>query len=430
MTVSRGAPLETARNQIDNIPLNQHFHERRYIFFAARLKITYYDPMKEKPLFSPQNIIRTQYFLYFGVMGIFLPYFNLYCFHLHFTGFQIGVLSAAKTITMIIFPMIWGALADRFNARRSIYILCNMASTAVWALFLGTTDFVMMLGITLLYGVFYAPIISLLEAFTLDVLGKEKNRYGQLRAWGSISFIIVVFSIGRLMDSYPVSIIVLLILCGSFLQAFGSLKIPHRPISKSLPQRSPIRLLLKPKIIIFLMCGFLMLVSHGAYYGFFSIHLEKLGYDKTFIGLAWALASIAEILVMIKSDTLFKRFDLETVLIFSFGAATLRWLILFSTRSWSVLLLSQLLHAVTYGTFHMASILYIDRMMPDGAKSLGQGANNAMTYGMGLMAGFLMSGYLYEKTGIFTLFAISGLISMAAGLIFKFLNWADRNGRI
>jgi len=410
------------------VPLIRHIHEQRHIFFATRLKIAYCIPMEKKSLFLPKNIIRTQYFLYFGVMGVFLPYFNLYCFHLHFTGFQIGLLSAAKTVAMIIFPLMWGALADRFNARKSIYILCNIASTAVWALFLGTTDFVMMLGITLLYGVFYAPIISLLEAFTLDALGKEKNRYGQLRAWGSISFIVVVFSIGRLMDSYPVSIIVPLILCGSFLQAFGSLKIPHAPISKPLSKRSPIRLLLKPKIIIFLMCGFLMLVSHGAYYGFFSIHLEKLGYDKTFIGLAWALASISEILVMIKSDTLFKRFDLETVLFFSFGVATLRWLILFSARAWPVLLLSQLLHAITYGTFHMASILYIDRMMPDGAKSLGQAANNAMTYGMGLMVGFLLSGYLYGKTGIFTLFAVNGGIALAAGLIFKCLNITGREG--
>jgi len=384
--------------------------------------------MEHKQIFSPQNVIRTQYFLHFGVMGVFLPYFNLYCFHLHFSGFQIGVLSAAKTVTMIIFPLMWGALADRFHARRSIYILCNITSTAVWVLFLCTSDFVMMLGITILYGVFYAPIISLLEAFTMDVLGEEKKSYGRVRAWGSISFILVVFSIGRLMDIYPVSIILLLILGGSALQAIGALRMPEVSVSKPFSQRSPIRLLLKPQILIFLLCGFLMLVSHGAYYGFFSIHLENLGYDKTFIGLAWALASIAEILVMIKSDTIFKRFDLEDVLIFSFGVASLRWLILFSARAWPVLLLSQLLHAITYGTFHMASILYIDRMMPDGAKSLGQAANNAMTYGMGLMAGFLLSGYLYEKAGMFTLFAVSGLIAMAAGLIFKYLNFACKEG--
>ncbi|RLC29057.1 MAG: MFS transporter, partial [Deltaproteobacteria bacterium] len=289
--------------------------------------------MEEKQICSPKNIIRAQYFLYFGVMGISLPYFNLYCFHIHFSGFQIGVLSAAKTVTMIIFPLMWGALADRLNARRSIYILCNVAGTAAWALFLFTSDFVMMLGITILYGMFYAPVISLLEAFTMDVLGREKKSYGRLRAWGSISFIVVVFFIGRLIDIYPVSIILLLILAGSFLQTLGALKIPHTPVSRHLPQKSPVSLLLKPKILIFLLCGFLMLASHGTYYGFFSIHLEKLGYGKTFIGLAWAMASIAEILVMIKSDSIFRRFDLENVLFFSFGVAALRWLILFAARS-------------------------------------------------------------------------------------------------
>jgi len=35
-------------------------------------------------------VLGSQYFLYFGVMGIFLPYFNLYCYHLDFrqTGFR------------------------------------------------------------------------------------------------------------------------------------------------------------------------------------------------------------------------------------------------------------------------------------------------------------------------------------------------------
>ena len=71
-----------------------------------------------------------------------------------------------------------------------------------------------------------------------------------------------------------------------------------------------------------------MLVSHGAYYGFFSIHLENLGYGSTFIGIAWALASTAEILVMIKSDKIFDRFSLENVLFKSrrFLAQTNPWL--------------------------------------------------------------------------------------------------------
>jgi PPP family 3-phenylpropionic acid transporter len=81
---------------------------------------------------------------------------------------------------------------------------------------------------------------------------------------------------------------------------------------------------------------------------------------------------------------------------------------------------------VTYGTFHIASILYIDRLTPDTGKTVGQAVNNAISYGLGLMIGFFLNGYLYETTGSFTLFMISSLIALAGGLIFGGFYLFDR----
>jgi PPP family 3-phenylpropionic acid transporter len=159
-------------------------------------------------------VIGSQYFLYFGVLGIFLPFFNLYCYHLGFSGLRIGILSAVRSVALVVFPLIWGALADRLDARRPIYILCNFCSAIIWMLYLFTIDFWPMLAITIFYGMFYAPIISFLEAFTMDLLGREKKSYGRLRAWGSISFIAVVLALGKIIDLYSVEIIVVLILAG------------------------------------------------------------------------------------------------------------------------------------------------------------------------------------------------------------------------
>ncbi len=108
--------------------------------------------------------------------------------------------------------------------------------------------------------------------------------------------------------------------------------------------------------------------------------------------------------------------------------AAFRWIILFFAESATVILLSQILHAVTYGTFHMASILYIDRLAPEKAKTLGQAVNNALTYGLGLMVGFFANGYVYEITGSFALFLMSSLIALAAGLFFKSYQLAVRRG--
>ena len=374
-------------------------------------------------------IISAQYFIYFGVLGIFLPYFNLYCYHLGFSGLQIGILSALRSLAMVLFPLFWGSLADRFQIRKPIYILCTFLSTLIWCLYLFFVDFWPMLLIAAIYGIFYAPIISFLEAVTMDVLGQEKKSYGRVRAWGSISFIMMVLVLGKIIDLYSADIILILILAGSLILAVISVNIPAIKSKKQEHLKPGTDSLLQRRIIVFLCCAFLMLVSHGAYYGFFSIHLETLGYGSTFIGIAWALASTAEILVMVKSDRIFDRFSLENVLFLSFMVAVARWIILFFAGSTAMILISQILHAATYGAFHMASILYIDRLAPDQAKTLGQAVNNALSYGLGLMVGFFINGYVYEITGSRMLFLMSALIALAGGMLFQSFQMASR-GRV
>jgi PPP family 3-phenylpropionic acid transporter len=172
------------------------------------------------------------------------------------------------------------------------------------------------------------------------------------------------------------------------------------------------------RVAVFLFCGFLMLVSHGTYYGFFSIHLEQTGRPPTFIGIAWAVAVAAEIAVMFYSRRLFERVSLEKVLLFSFLMAALRWTLLYLFTAPAVILATQVLHACTYGTFHMASIIYMDRLTPAGAKTFGQAANNAITYGLGLMVGFLLNGALFERLATRHLFLTSALVALAAGGLF------------
>jgi len=228
----------------------------------------------------------------------------------------------------------------------------------------------------------------------------------------------VVLAFGALIGVFSERVIIVSIWIGSILLAMISATVPRdRPGGAPLSVRGA-KALLRRRPAVFLACAFLMLVSHGAYYGFFSIHLATLGYTGTFIGAAWALASVAEIVAMLYSEAIFKRFALERVLTVSFAAAVMRWWVLGASASAAAILMSQVLHAMTYGTFHMASILYMDRLAPAGAKNLGQALNNALTYGLGLMTGFFISGALYGVAGSFGLFLVSGLIALAGGLLF------------
>ncbi len=360
--------------------------------------------------------------MYFSIMGLYLPYFNLYLAHIHLTGVQIGTLSAIRSILLVVFPIAWGMLADRLQARRGVYLLCALASAAASALYLVTTGFHGLVWVTILYGIFYSPIISFLESFTMDILGHRKTSYGQTRVWGSIAFIAVVLITGKLIHVFPIHLILVMVLSFGILQAALALFLPEirRPASPGGPVPPAPGRLGGTEGIVFLTAAFLMLMSHGGYYGFFSIHLEQLGFDSTFIGIAWAVASISEIAVMLRSRSFFKRFSLENVMIGAFGVAAARWFLLSGITTGPLIWLTQVLHAVTYGAFHMACILYIDRLSSEKSKTLGQAVNNAVSYGLGLMAGFFVSGYLFETAGSRVMFVVSGYTAVAGGLLLVF----------
>jgi len=367
----------------------------------------------------------SHYFVYFGTLGIFLPYFNLFCHHLGFSGMEIGVLSTVKTAGVVIFPVLWAMAADKLNARKSILLFCSLASALVWFFLFFSREFIPILIILAVHSIFFSPIISFVEAFAMDILGAEKKKYGASRAWGSIAFILMAVGLGRILSDTSTTLIIPLILAGGCLQFLLGLGMPkgEKKMRKS-PSGFGLSTFFSLNTSLFLLAAFLMLVSHGAYYGFFSIYLDDMGLSTGFIGMAWGLASLAEIGVMAGSDRIFRHFKIRSVLVFSFGAAMLRWWILFVSSSALVILFSQLLHAFSYGAFHVASILAIERLSPQGGKTIGQAVNNAVTYGAGMMLGFFFSGLFYDTWKGYLFLASAG-IAMAGGGLMLFLYWKN-----
>ena len=348
-------------------------------------------------------------------MGIFLPYFNLYCYHLNFTEIQIGIMSGLRIFSMVFFSILWGMASDYYLTRKKAYILCTFLSALTWLLFTTTTDFYPMLCIIVLYSAFYGPIIAFLETFTIETLhleGAAKNRYGSIRVWGSISFILMAISLGKITDAFSLNIIILLIFIPSLLQALFAFNLPSPPIINKKKQKIHFKEFLTSKAVFFLAASFFMLVSHGTYYGYFSIHLENAGFDYTFIGIAWAVATASEIIVMLKSHIIFRYFSIKQMIVFSFFIAVLRWGILFITVSPWVILLSQCLHAATYGIFHIACILYIDKLSSKETKTFGQIINNATSYGLGIMTGIIINGIFFKQyaSHLFIFSSLSALV--------------------
>jgi len=369
----------------------------------------------------PSAVLSAHYFLYFGMMGIFLPYFNLLCHNLGLTGFQIGAINSTRTVVMVLFSIFWGAVADRLALRRPVFIATAFLSALAWGGYLLTEEFLPMLAVTVVYAIFFGPVIPFLEAFTMEALsrdGADRNGYGRIRAWGSFSFIGVVLVMGKLMEATSIRLVAPLILLASLMLALCTLAVPKDLSPKKRSGASEIRSLFSGRVLCFLFANFLMLAGHGTYYGFFSIHLEELGYGPGFIGLSWALATLSEVAVMMGSARIFRHLAIERALFLAFLVAVVRWVVLFFVTSPIAILLAQLLHAATYGLFHVACILYMEQLSTPRNRTVAQVANNAVSYGLGLMVGFLVNGWLYDRYGAHLFLMSAGISLCGAALIY------------
>jgi PPP family 3-phenylpropionic acid transporter len=352
------------------------------------------------------------YFLFFAYVGLYVAYFPLYLAARDRSAIEIAWVLALPMIARTFAPAAWGWLADRNGAHRAI-VAFSCAVTAVSFAALPFVDNIAAL--IALMSVLSAGALPLVEAITLTSLagepGPQLGNYGPIRLWGSVGFIAVVLAGGAWLDSEPVTALpaALAVLMLAALAAALAL-----PTGSARAAGGPLRPSFTPDVRALLTASFCMSAAHGALYGFFTLHLERLGYSATTIGMLWTLGVVAEIVVFFYLPQLFRRYALSTILIASLLSGVVRFLAIgWAAGELWIVLLAQLLHAATFGSFHAASIAAVHRVFPEGAQARGQTLFSGVTYGAGGAAGLLISGWAWEGGGAPLAFSVSAAAALA-----------------
>lgn len=348
-----------------------------------------------------------------------MPYWSLYLKSLGMNAGEIGILSAIVVVTKIISSVIWGWVVDHTGKRMQVIrysLLCSMLS---FSLVLFYRDFWSLFLILFLFSVFWSAVLPQVEATTLSHLGEESDNYTVVRVWGSISFIIAVLALGHFFDRQPIHYLIPILIGSMALVWLHSLfNLEIHPTKDTSDKESFKSILLKPHVITLLLVCFLMQAGHAPYYTFFSVYLEEHHYTNSFIGLCWALGTLAEVIVYIFIHRVIGRFGLRRLLILSLFLASLRWALIarFVDNS-AVLLVAQCLHAATFGVYHAVAIQYIHKAFKDGHQGRGQALYSSISFGAGLALGSLASGYFWEIAGASQTFVFAAFLSCAALVI-------------
>ncbi|CAN0486102.1 unnamed protein product, partial [Phaeothamnion confervicola] len=148
------------------------------------------------------------------------------------------------------------------------------------------------------------------------------------------------------------------------------------------------------------------------------------GYSKSVVGVLWMLGVVAEIGVFLAMPALLRRFSLRGILLASFVAAGARFLMIGWGVEWlGVLVVAQLLHAATFGSFHAASLAVVHRMFEGPLQVRGQALYMSVCYGLGGVGGTLLAGATWESLGAAPTYGISALFGLLGA---AFVAWRVR----
>lgn len=360
------------------------------------------------------------YFAYFAFVGAFTPYWTLYLQSLAFSAFQIAVLMSLFQVARIFAPSLWGWLADHLGRRvKIIQWLAVLSTVSYFGVFAGES-YPWLFAVMLLLSFFWSASLPLIETVTLGHLGDQFDRYGHIRMWGSIGFILAVIGLGYLLDYFSIRIMLWFVFAMMLGVLIFSRNIPEPKIIPHHTDDSSIWTIMRqPEVLALLAACFMMAAAHGVYYTFYSIYLVDHGYTKGQVGWLWALGVICEILIFLWMPKLTKLFGLKRILVMSLFIAFVRFnLIGWAVEWWWIVLFAQILHAATFGSYHASAVALTHRYFKGKHQSKGQGLYTGVSYGMGGTFGGLVSGYAWESFGSSWTFGLSGAFALIGCVLF------------
>jgi PPP family 3-phenylpropionic acid transporter len=179
---------------------------------------------------------------------------------------------------------------------------------------------------------------------------------------------------------------------------------------------------LKQPLVLWLFAGvFFHVLAHMAVYFFLSLYLDALGYSKTVIGLLWGVSVLVEIVWFFTQSRWLPWLSLSSWLGVAALLTTLRMgLTAAGADYWPVLLLAQLLHAVTFAAHHSVCIHLISQHFPAALRGRGQALYSLIAYGLTGVVGGLAGGALIEYLGLASIFwGAMGSAMLAAWCTYK-----------
>ena len=372
------------------------------------------------------------YLIYFAALGATFPYLPVFYRGLGLGLAEIGILTALQAAIQLVLAPVWGGLGDRFpRTRVMLPLAAAVATVGATLLFLATDEAMVFVGSMILYAGL-SGITPTLDARTLETLGSERrDRYGEVRAFGSLAFVISTLAVGFLLDAQGARSLFWVFLPFMFATIVVTATIPRRGATRSVNLRRGTGEFLTTSGMALFLVGFVFVwASLSAVTAFYSIQVVALGGSPGLVGIAWAVGATIEVPYMYAFPRVAARVGTERLVVLGSIAFALRALLAALATDPIALVLIAPLEGVGFASVFVGGVTVVAARAPAGLGGTAQGLFSASS-GLATIIGSVSGGAVAAAFGIRGLFLVCGAISLVGAAIVAVALLGSRNtGRI
>ncbi len=341
------------------------------------------------------------YFFFFSMVGAYLIFIPKVLHDLSYSTFEIGVIFATIPLIRFIMPFLF--LKQLALTRKLLIISAILLSISSLFFYFTIENFYLFLINNIFCGVAITVILPYIETIAINVLQKE--RYGKIRLFGSIGFMLVALILAELLTSFYVAIHFYAI--SAIITAYFAYKLSIYDKEDNNEDINNISFSLS-KEWQFWVSIFLLQVAFGGFYNFFTIYETEHGLTLQTTSYLWSFGVLCEIIMLYFQAPLLK-FNLLNIIKFTIFLTIIRWFVLyFFAGSLMASFISQSLHAFGFALYHTATIAYLYNLYSQ--KKIAQQFFYGLSYGLGGFIGAIFAGYVYGEY----IYLIMGIITALA----------------
>ncbi len=331
------------------------------------------------------------------------------------TGNQTGDVFSTQSWGAIIAPFIVGLIADRYiNAERILGALHIIGAFLMYQMY-NAESISVFYPYVLAYMILFMPTIALTNSVSFRQMQDPEKEFSGIRLWGTIGWIVAGLMIsylfhwdsdentanGLLRNTFLMSSIVSLAL-GLF-----SFTLPKTPPTKGTHEKVSVRDIIgldalklsKDKnFAVFFISSILICIPLAFYYQNAHPFLSNIGMkDPTG---KMTIGQISEVLFLLLLPLFFKRFGFKVTILVGMLAWALRYILFAYGNAGELsfmLLIGIALHGICYDFFFVSGFIYTDSKAGEKYKSAAQGLITLATYGIGMLIGFKVAGWITDK---------------------------------